>query len=136
MALIAINPDAVFEYSLVSDKGDDKTVFQLGTVDSFVRAYIDDSHLNIRKQDGEYDDVAVHHKYLEFVRFGLKGWKNFKDASGQEIPFQTEEFNVPRIGKRTIVSDASMKHLDLKWVIELGLSIITNNSLSKDESKN
>lgn len=136
MSITAINPDAISEYSLISDTGEDKTIFQLGTIDSFVRAYVDDTHLNIKKEDGSFDDVAIHHKYLEFVKFGLKGWKNFKDASGQDIQFKSEEVSLPRLGKRAVASDESLKCLDLKWIIELGLEIIAHNSLSKADSKN
>ena len=136
MAIIAINPSAVNEYSLLSDTGQDKTVFQLGTIDSFVRAYIDDAHLNIKKEDGSFDDVLINHKFLEFVKFGLKGWKNLKDEAGQEVQFKSEELSLPRLGSRVVASDESLKYLDLKWIIELGLEIIAHNSLSKEESKN
>lgn len=137
MALIAIDPEATIDYSLLSDTGPDKTVFKLGTIDAFVRAYLDDTHINIRKGDTvDINDVAFNHKLLEIVRFGLKGWTNFKDADGKDVPFVTEDIAVPNVGRRMAVSEDSMKHLSFSWVIELAVKINDHNSLKEADLKN
>ena len=135
MALIAINPEHVFEYSLEQDKSEDKTIFILGVIDSLTRAYIDDVN-SIKSEDGTVSDSAVHNKYIQFVKFGLRGWRNLKDKDGKEIEFKTVEQTFSRLGKRTVVSDESIKALDLLWIIELGLHIVAHNKLSRDEIKN
>jgi len=134
--IVAINSESTFDYSLISDTGDNKTIFKLGVIDAFVRAFIDDTHTSIKKEDGSMDDIAISDKYVQFVKFGLRGWDNFKDSNGNEILFQTEEKVFPRIGKRTIVSDNCLAKLDLQWIIELGLQIVIHNKLSESESKN
>lgn len=136
--IVAINPEVVHDYSLALDDGEQKTIFKLGVIDSFTRAYIDDKY-SIRKTiDGKVDleDVNVHAKYLEFVRFGLRGWVNFKDGLGQDIPFETVEVNLPNIGKRTVASDSSLKRLTLGWIVELGVEILSHNQISQEELKN
>ena len=136
MSLIPINCEAIHDYSLNSDEGPDKTIFKIGVLDSFVRAYIDDSHSTFKKDtESLFDDVGIHDKYLQFVRFGLKGWSNFKDSEGKDVPFEITEIDVPRIGKRKVVSDESMKKLDLKWTIEIGLEVVSSNQLKELEAK-
>jgi hypothetical protein len=111
--LVAINSDSVIEYSLVSDTSDNKTVFQIGTLDAFTRAYLDDSHTVIKRESGDYEDTSVHNKYIQIVKHGLRGWKNFNDAQGNAVEFKTEEVNIPRLGKRTVATDQTIKNLDL-----------------------
>jgi hypothetical protein len=135
--LKAINPNYTENYSLREDEGDDKTVFTVGLIDSITRAFIDDKHLEMRDADGQtsFNDVALHDKYLAFVRFGLKGWSNFKDAEGNDVPFMTEEVNFPRLGKRTVVSDEGLKRLELTAIVELGMKITSLNSTTSVEKK-
>ena len=115
MGIIAINPNRVVPYSLLTDNGDTKTVFHLGVIDSLSRAYLDDQHLELRKKDNDnkLEDIAIHDKYVWFVRFGLRGWENFKDENGADVPFETEEITIPRLGKKTVVKEECMKRLDL-----------------------
>ena len=93
---VAIDPDEIREYTMEADKDQpDAPVFILGVLDSLVRAYIDDQFFKskVRKRvlgkkeeeaapetetEVELSDVEVHRKHIEFVRFGLKGWKGFK----------------------------------------------------------
>lgn len=136
MALVAINPSVEFEYSLINDIAEPKTVFKLGVLDIFTRAFLDDTHLGINRDDESLSDVAIRDKYLQFIRFGLRGWSNFKDEHGNEVEFTTEEVAFPRIGKRRVVSDASLNRIDSSWVPELVLQILTHNSLRAAELKN
>lgn len=134
--ITAINKDAIFDYSLIEDLVEEKTIFQLGVIDAFARAYIDDTHTIVKKEDGSIDDISITNKYIQFVKFGLRGWKNFKDSEGKEVIFQTEEKLFPHIGKRIIVTDECISKLDLRWIVEIGLEIINHNKLSIAESKN
>ena len=141
MTIIAINPNKTINYSLITDTDEDKVIFHLGVIDSLVRSYIDDTHLEVRrayedKQDVKFEDVALHDKYLNFVRFGLKGWDNFKDASGAIVPFKTVETTFPRLGKRTVVSDESLIMLELTYLIELGIRIVNINTVKAEDVKN
>lgn len=138
MALVAININDVKEYSLMEDTADDKTVFLIGVIDSLTRSYIDDSHLQRfgERKDMELNDVDLHDKYVQFVRFGLKGWRNMKDADGKDVEYKSEEKIFPRIGKRIVASDETLQKLDLKWMIEIGLEIVSRNRLTPEQQKN
>lgn len=133
--LRAISTDYVEEYSLIDDAGDDKTIFTLGVLDAFTRAYIDDTHYT-RDEIKNIQDTRITDKYIDFVRFGLKGWKNLKDSKGNAIEFTTEDKVFAGLGKRNVVSDSSLNRLDLKWIIELGYKIISLNMVTEQEVKN
>jgi len=140
MAFIAIDTSYVSDYSLLQDT-EKSVVFQLGVLDSILRAYLDDTHQLIKRngddaKDSEIENTALHDKFIQFVKFGLKGWKGLKDKNGNDIEFKTEEVTVPRVGKRQAVTDACINMLDLTWIIELGLKIITNNTVVERDIKN
>jgi len=138
MGIVAISPNRVVPYSLITDNGDPKTIFNLGILDSLTRAHLDDQHLEFRKKDTtdpKLEDVAIHDKYVWFVRFGLRGWENFKDDNGVDIPFETEEISIPRLGKRMVVKEDCMKRLELVHIIELGIQILNNNHAQEVEKK-
>lgn len=137
MALIATDTSQIRDYSLIQEKDStDKTIFQIGVLDVEVRAYLDDSFSIYNADKTGIDDVSLHRKYLEFVRFGLKGWSNFKDTKGLVQEFKTVEINVPRAGKRTVVSPESMNKLKLSWCIELGMEIARSSTFTEQDSKN
>jgi len=131
MGLIALSTDVVREYSIKEDTSEDKTIFLLGGIDSITRAYIDDKHM----AQGSWDSIDIHDKFIDFVRFGLKGWRNFKDSSGNDVPFQAEEKTLPRLGKVTLASEASLKLLDLLWIVQLGNQVIENSALTDQDKK-
>jgi len=139
MAITTINSDAVIEYSLPSDTSEDKTIFLLGSLDSFVRAHIFENHQDVNANEPVKTQVATNHMFYEFVRFGLKGWRHLLNIDGQEVQFKTEEVNLSRIGKRTVASEESMKYLDngsLENLYKIGTEIINHSRLSVDEAKN
>lgn len=136
MAIIAQDLNYVEDFSLMEDSGDDKTIFQIGAISTQVRAWIDDTHLIVSKETGAIDDTMLHDKYIQFVKFGLRGWKNFKDANGTDVPFSTTEQNIPRLGKISVVSNECIDRLQLRQIVEIGLAIITLNQMGADKSKN
>ena len=141
--MIAVDPDEVRDYSLLKDTGG--TVFQLGVLDSLLRAFIDDKYYevtNVPTKDGEekettvkLTDTQIHAKFVDFVRFGLRGWKNFKDRQGKEVEFAVEEIDVPGVGKRARVKDESLKRLTLGNILELGGQILAMSRVSSQEAK-
>jgi hypothetical protein len=133
--IIARDITEVKEYSLMEDTGENKSVFLIGALDIPVRAYLDDT-FSVFDATQNINDVNVHAKYLEFVRFGLKGWKNIPDKDGKEIEFVTEEKVFPRVGKRTIASDESLNKLKLTQIIELGMQVVRDNTISGQDLKN
>jgi len=141
MALIAVDVNAVREYSLKCDDGDDKTVFQIGTLDAPLRAYIEDKGLSYSVNASAPKDAPanvsmnMNARSLEVVRFGLRGWKNFKDAQGREIQFDRVSQAVPGIGNRHVASDSSLRLLKMDWIKELGKEITGDNFIEAEEKK-
>ena len=135
--MIAVDPDEVRDYSLTKDTGESKVVFQLGVLDSLLRAYIDDKYYEVTKEDESVrlTDVQIHAKFVDFVRFGLRGWKNFRDRQGKEVEFAVEEIDVPGVGKRARVKDESLKRLTLGNILELGGQILAMSRVSNQEAK-
>jgi hypothetical protein len=133
--LIAQDISTIKEYSLREDTYDNKTIFQLGQLNIATRAYLDDVYA-VEDKDNVINTIKLTEKYVEFVRFGLKGWTNFVDKNKVTVEFKTVEKVYPNLGKVTIVSDESLNKLTLYQVIELGGQIIRGNKLTEADLKN
>ena len=143
MTLIALDPAATREYTLRADK-DDPTVFILGTVDPYLRAAIDDGTTSFSiSRGGEADEpadmvISVRRKNLELVKFGVKGWRNFKSrASGEldDVDFESQSYPVPKLGPRSGMSERCLKMLASAWIDELAIEISRDNRLSEEERR-
>ena len=139
MALIGLSVAGTdsFQSSLDPAKGTpEATVFTLGTLDVFITAHIIDRAMQF---SGQGEDTKIefrnNQQNIDAVRFGLKGWANFKDAAGNDIPFKTLKRNVH--GRDyTVVSDDSLNALPLELIEELAGELRKKNTLTKDEAKN
>jgi hypothetical protein len=91
----------------------------------------------ITRSDAE-GSVGVHtklnHTNIEAVRFGLKGWKNFKDTHGNDIPFKTVKRHT---NGRTyhVVVDECLERLGIQDIRELGQEIKRRSEASRAEEK-
>lgn len=141
MALIAVDPNAVREYSIEGDEGTEKTVFLLGLLDPALRASVDDAGMSYSKDSsGDAGSPAAIHLHrntraLDVVRFGLRGWRSFRDAEGADIPFSRVSVDVPGVGKRQAVSDDCMARLDMPWVREIADAITEANTIGEEQKK-
>ena len=72
---------------------------------------------------------------LEYVRFGLKGFKNFINLKGEEILFKTEK---KKIGNTNydVVSDETLKPIPRRVLKELAKIITKENIEQEEEAKN
>jgi hypothetical protein len=141
MSVIAFDSTEVRDYFLKEDVGEDKTVFKIGILDTPLRLYLNDklSKYKISQGDGlapaevEYN---VHAMNLEAVRFGLRGWSNFKDKTGQEVTYSVVSTAVPKVGNRDGLTDFLLKKFHPDWIYELGQEILRQNKLDKEAEKN
>ena len=135
-----INVGETVEYVLKDDKTN-PTTWILGILDSLIKTRLTDlgmvykynpeapkdscaeSHMNIAEQD------------FEFVKFGLKGFKNFKDAKGSEIVCKTEKKTVGNT-EYDVVSDETLKVIPRAAITELAVKIAEENLLAEEEEKN
>lgn len=130
MSVIAVNVNEVREYSLLEDNGDNKTIFNLGQFDTFVRSYLSAKINKIQTDGGDINEWSY-----DVLRFGLKGWKNLKHADGTDVVFSTTKVKVPGTTEKEVVSDECIALLKYEWVEELSLDIYKNNWLSAEQKK-
>lgn len=113
------------------------TKWQLGTLDSRLYGYLRDITTEIvQTEDGQAARrLAVNKMYREAVRFGLRGWSNFKDERGREIERKTEEF---ALGGQVyvVLTDAVLNLIPGDVIADLGAEIKRGNELTEDDAKN
>ena len=142
MSLVGLRADATREFQSSHDpaKGtDDATVFTLGTLTARVQVFLRDQATKF-KPDPENPDKVIadflpNSAAYETVRFGLRGWRNFKDEKGNDLPFKTVKKN---LGGREyeFVSEESIELLHADIIRELSEELSKLNNLSEEQSKN
>ncbi|MGA9363317.1 MAG: hypothetical protein WBW16_03020 [Bacteroidota bacterium] len=140
MSLIPYDVTQVREYSVEGDSGEDRTIFLIGRLDYALRNRVFDEASMYSVNDKGADATATvsvrwHQRNANIVKFGLKGWKNFKDAQGKEILFDQVSVAIPDVGNRKGVSDRCL-NLIQPWLAELAREILKDNRLSVEEEKN
>jgi len=135
-----INVGETIEYVLKSDKKD-PTIWIIGILDSLVKTRLADLGTIYRyNPEAPKDSVAetrmnIAEQDFEFVKFGLKGFKNFKDAKGSEIAFKTEKKTLGNT-EYDVVSDETIKYIPRIAITEIAKKIAEENIISEDEEKN
>lgn len=139
--LIAFDVNLVSEYVLAAEAKDPSpTVFLTGVLDSALAAYLIDSSGKFIVDNSTTPpraDVKVNRSYRdrEIVKFGLKGWRNFKQKDGSDASFLQAQVDVPGIGKRLALTDACLNQVK-PWISELARKIEEDNTVTKDDEKN
>lgn len=136
--LKALKLDSVIKYEsdLDPDKGTPKaTVFEVKALSARQVARIRDDSTRFSSGGGEDADIyiAMNSANFEFVRHGLKGWKNFSDSDGKEAVFKTEADKKTGL---TVVTEDSMNYLPSDLIAELAGVITGFNQLSEEDAKN
>ena len=117
---------------------DGATIFELGVLDVFLMGMIYDRSTSITR-GGDSEDVGfqtkVNQTNIETVRFGLKGWRNFKSPTGGDIAFAAEQRFV---NGRTYqaVSDDCLNQLGIRLIREFAQEIKANSEVRGHEAKN
>lgn len=143
MAIKALDLGSITRY--VSDSDPDKgteteTRWELGVIDSKLMGKLKDdaTSFGVNPAAPEDDlDVSINQNQLHFLvcRHGIKGWANFQDAKGNDIPFKTRKKNV--VGNNyEIVDDAVLSKVPSDVLAELGAKIIALNEVPEEERKN
>jgi len=120
---------------------DNPTIFHIGLLDSYLRAYIDDQATSFEFSSRNPKDLAKanvnasKHNLLA-VRFGLKGLDGFLDPRDNK-PVKFSTVSVSIIGKNyTAVSEEILAMLPKALIDELAEVILAENVLSEEEVKN
>jgi hypothetical protein len=162
MALIGVSVGETFEYVLDRDPckkrvqlevplvengvkiteevviGDGATVFALGVLDVFVMGMIYDETSSVtRGEDAGRVGITtrINQSNIEAVRFGLKGWRNFKDARGNDLAFKTVK-KLTNGRTYTVVSDECLERLGIRDIRELAQAIKDRSEVGREEEKN
>ncbi|MGK9084928.1 hypothetical protein KXR64_16740 [Brucella intermedia] len=114
------------------------TKFFLKPLDVFLMGYIYDNASSLSGKQGS-DEIGiktrVNQTNIDAVRHGLAGFSNFKDAKGNDIPFQTVKVQVN--GREyEVADDATMSKVGIRLTQELGARIKEISEVSADEEKN
>ena len=104
------------------DKEEPKTIWKIGVLDSEIFDLLGEDKNPLRLMS-------------DAVRFGLKGFENFKDENGNIVKFDTISRAVGQYNYK-VVSDSIMKILPPQVKTELGTEILKMSKLNEDEIKN
>lgn len=136
MAIRGLTLSSTFEYQ--SDADPDKgtpnaTVFVLGPLDVFVSTHLFDGAMEVGPdQQVQFRSNAAN---LDAVRFGLKGWRNFKNEDGSDIPFETTERNL--LGRKYVgVFDDCLARISIDEVRVMATQIREASLVQEAEAKN
>lgn len=127
---IALNPRDTFDYVLECDRDlpeEQQTVFVLRGLTVAQEAKVSDSMISTVAGSDEIHMRAGSHA-LTILRMGLRGWRNFKDESGADVPFEEDKSRRPRG-----ISDECLDRLHPAWRTELANAIDSHGRVTSEE---
>lgn len=143
MPIIGITLETTRDYVSAYDEAKgtpEATVFSIGTLDSRIFGLIRDKSTTLQVDATSQNDevnTQINANEVAFmtVQYGLRGWKNFRDSQGNDIPFKTVKRN--HAGQSYVVVDPQiLKRLPAAVVVELANEIRTDNEMTEIETKN
>jgi hypothetical protein len=129
-----------YKSKLDPDK-DNPTIFHIGSLDSYLRAYIEDQTTSFEfssknPKDPAKANINASKRNLLVVKFGLKGFDNFLDPRDRK-PFKFDAVSTAINGKNyPAVTEEIISLLPKALIDELSEVILAENALSEDEEKN
>lgn len=131
----------VMDYTLPKDK-DNPTIWKLATLDSVVKSRLMAKMVSVQPDPSNPSVISVTPKSgedslrldFEILRFGLKGFSNFK-LNGKDVPFETEELT---LGGKTykVVSDKTLGYIPREVIGQLSNKVFGSSEVSEQEEKN
>jgi hypothetical protein len=137
---IANTPNETREFVCASERQlpeDQRTYFRLRAVPFAVR-----SHFGVLLGMAPGDDAdpmkrlppdEIAKLYVLALRCSLVGWRNFRDATGAEVPFSPSSVTVNGAVMRGCASDDALEMLDLQTSAELGSECLQSMVLSRND---
>jgi len=128
----AIDPTATIDYVLECDRDlptDEQTIFELRCLTAGELARLEDNTLTSTMDSDNKPEFRVMTGSVQInaLQLGLKGWRNFKDAQGNEIPFKRRSDKCAK---------ENLDYLHPHWRRELVEAITEMNDLSEGDEKN
>lgn len=139
---IANTPNETREFVCASERSlpeDQRTHFKLRAVPFAVRSHFG-VLLGMAPSDGADGDPMkrlpageIAKLYVLALRCSLVGWRNFRDATGAEVPFTSSPVTVNGAVMRGCASDEALELLDLQTSAELGSECLQSMVLSRND---
>ena len=126
------------EYTLKADT-EDPTTWIIGRVDHRLWSSIQDKYQRFALNDLGAEakgtvSFDLNARNDDFVRFGIKGWRNLKDKQGNDVAFSTESTQTA-VGNRQGLADRMLEMIR-PFVAELAAEIEAFNGVTRAEQKN
>lgn len=141
MAIKAIDINEEHKYILKCEQGlnhgNKPTIWVLGVLDSLTLGAIEDQSTQFESTPDEHGNMQTRGTFkisqgnLDLVRHGLKGFENFIDSSGNDVPFYSS--TLP--GGKKVVQDKTLMRIPKDVLSELADQIGNLNRLMPDEEK-
>jgi len=109
------------------------TVFELGPLDQRTYTRILDGAMNVTQGSGI--QMKTNQSNYEVVQYGLKGWRNFVDGNGKQLPFLSEKKPVGS-ATYTVATDQTLSALGSDMIKELAAQIKLLSQVSVEQVKN
>lgn len=122
------NTDYISEKDPCKTEAEGATVFVLGALDKETLGALRDSMQTLEMSEGKNRVVMnTSAVFVKACRVGLRGWRNFKDADGKDIPFKTEDDYL--FGKSCkLLTQETVGKFPMDLLMELGQAIVEKNS--------
>lgn len=137
---ININETRPYISKLDPDKSN-PTTFQIGVLDPFLRAFIDDQATAFKVSSKNPNDdadanVAMNKRNILAVKFGLKGLENFIDPQTKKVvSFDTISTSINK-SNYPAVTDQIIRMFRKELIDELAAVILNDNKITGEEAKN
>lgn len=128
--IIPLDKNAIIEYSLVGDEGEFKTIFKLGYLTSRQKAAL---AIISKKETKETEENSIW--WFSIIKFGLKGWSNFKTSDGKEYEYKTDKTVINGFGEFTVMSNDNFEAFTLDQVAEIAAKLYEINYMTDAEKK-
>lgn len=128
---IALDPKATFDYVLEDDRDlpkKEQTAFTLRGLTVAEEAKVADSMISSIPGQEELSFRSGTHQ-LTVLRYGLRGWSNFKDGDGGEVKYESTR------GAPRHVSDECLDRLLARHRGELVGAILERGTVSEEEGE-
>ena len=132
MGLIAFDTSATKDYTLKQDT-QDPTIFQVGCLDSALAYHLLDEALDFDTQTGK-PKPHIFARRMDMVKFGIKGWKNLKSKTGEEIQPTFQDYPT-RVGPRKGLTADSLNHIK-PFIDELAEYVTEVNTFTESDQGN
>lgn len=143
MAIKALNLAKTKDHELSFDPAigtEDATKFKIGALDARIFAVIKDKATALpvsafTNPEGAMAALNMNQTNFEIVVYGLRGWTNFQDDEGKDVPFKTTTAVLGT--KQYLTADPELvRLLPEEAIAELANEIMDMNAFTETDRKN